>query len=216
MIKNVLSIDIDFLFKECADYSEYVDPELTPSQSWQVIRWKSKLKEIKHDKKSLLYVLGILKNKCKNAEIVSINEHDEIVEILSDRFVIDSRLYNIDNHHDITYDAILSSCNLSNWVTYARNLGYIKDYVWIRQDNSKYPEISQIQYSSGSYKDIGFDRIPDFDLVVICTSKHYTPEQYWCYNKLLCEYANKYNEGGIKWDSEEDSEDFLDVQQEAY
>lgn len=193
MIKNVLSIDIDFLFTECTEYSEMVDNDLTAEHSWQVIRWKTGNKSIKVNKESMSYILRILKTKCKDAEIVSITEHEEIMEVFRERNLKDTVLYNIDNHHDLGYTAILNlSYDCSNWVPHARHKGYIKEYNWIRQDDSKYPVNPQIQYKSGSYKDVGMERLPDsFDLVVICTSKYYTPSVYWCYNKLLCEYTFK-------------------------
>lgn len=191
MIKNVLSIDIDFLFTECTKYSGMVDNGLTARQSWQVIRWKTGNEVIKINKDSLSYILNIIKNKCKDAEIVSITEHDEIMEVFRERNLKDTVLYNIDNHHDLGYTPVLNlDYDCSNWVPHARHKGYIKEYNWIRQDDSRYPTNPQIQYKSGSYKDIGMERMPErFDLVVICTSKYYTPEAFWCYNKLLCEYA---------------------------
>lgn len=84
MIKKVLSLDIDFFFPEMNTYQKYFDVDLTPRQSWQVVRWKAK----KNNKKlffkpcnfALNYITEVLFNKCKGAKIVGITEHDEIKE----------------------------------------------------------------------------------------------------------------------------------------
>lgn len=41
MIKKVMSLDIDFFFPEMNTYQKYFDVDLTPNQSWQVVKWKA-------------------------------------------------------------------------------------------------------------------------------------------------------------------------------
>lgn len=192
MIKNVLSIDVDFVFTDMNKYNEKINSDLTPEQSWQVIRWITGQNEFKPCVKSLNFILKIIGQFCKNAIVEQITEHDEIVGVMEKYSCKDVNLWNIDYHHDINYQQLLSNdVDLSNWVTHARHKGIIKNYTWIMQDDSKFPISSPIRYEYSSYKDLKDDMIPNFDLVVICTSKHYTPPQYWKLNKMLYHYALK-------------------------
>lgn len=192
MIKNVLSIDIDFVFTDMNKYNDKINSELTPEQSWQIIRWITGQNEFKPCAKSLNFILKIIGQFCKDAAIEQIVEHDEIVGVLKKYGCKDTELWNIDYHHDINYKPVLSDkVDLSNWVTHARHQGLIKKYTWIMQDDSKFPISSPIRYEYSSYKDLKNDMIPKFDLVVICTSKHYTPPQYWKLNNLLYQFALK-------------------------
>lgn len=192
MIKNVLTIDIDFIFTDMNKYNDKINSDLTPEQSWQVIRWITGKDEFKPCSKSLSFILKIIGQFCKNAVIEQITEHDEIVGILKKYGCKDTELWNIDYHHDLSYKHVLSDdIDLSNWVIHARHQGLIKNYTWIMQDDSKLPIYSTIKYNFASYKDLKDNVIPRFDLVVICTSKHYTPPQYWKLNKMLYQYALK-------------------------
>lgn len=192
MIKNVLTIDIDFMFTDMNKYIGKINSDLTPEQSWQVIRWSLHQDDFKPCLKSLSFILKIIGQNCKNAAVEQITEHDEAVKIMEKYGCKDVELWNIDYHHDINYKPTLSDeIDLSNWVTHSRHQGLIKNYTWIMQDDSKFPEMSPIKYKYISYKDISDDIIPRFDLVIICTSKHYTPPKYWKFNKLFYEYCLK-------------------------
>lgn len=192
MIKNVLTIDIDFMFTEMNKYNEKIISELKPEQSWQVIRWLTGQDEFKPCLNSISFILKIIRQFCKNSIVEQIVEHNEIVDVLKKYGCKDTELWNIDYHHDLNYKTILSDdVDLSNWVTHARHQGLIKNYTWIRQDDSKFPINPPIQYHSASWKDLREELIPNFDLVVICTSKHYTPPKYWKLNKALYQFALK-------------------------
>lgn len=198
MIKNILTIDLDYLFVELFPIAKLIDPQLTPKQSWKVINWKVGLKQMKMDKDTYCNLIEILKEKCSSVETVLIEKHVEILEVMRQRNVKDARLFNMDNHHDLGYKPILDwRVDETNWVPFARLEGLIKEYNWIRQDNSEYPINPQIQYYSASWKDMKIENYPKFDLVVICKSPHYTHPSYWKFDKeiqrkIMCYNSNKY------------------------
>lgn len=188
---NILTIDIDSFIKDMKRISETNDTDLTPYQSWQVVRWKTGIKRFEIDNDALAFTLSLIKNFCKSAIIENIEEHDEIIGIYEKYDVKGSVTWNWDFHLDCGYKPNLEELNLSNWAVHARQKGYISQYNWVRHDDSEFPINPFIQYSSCSYKDLKANLVPQFDLVVICTSKHFTPIEFWKYNKLITDYAFK-------------------------
>lgn len=195
MIKKVLSLDIDFFFPEMNIYQKYFDVDLTPRQSWQVVRWKAK----KNNKKlffkpcnfALNYVVEVLLNKCKGAKIVGITEHDEILEVLRKNKCENADLYNFDFHEDICYGNEDDNPNLENWIQFARQENLVKRIAWISQDGSRKTGMSTICTSTMCWKDCDWENFPEFDLLVVCTSRHFTPPEYWYLNKKMREIAKK-------------------------
>jgi hypothetical protein len=181
---NILSIDIDFLFTDMMKIQMYMDTELKPQHSWKVIGWKSKIKEFKPCVKSAQFVNNIL-NKCitKNTLVETITEHDEIIKIFNKHKVEEADVFNVDYHHDITYGNTDDEVNIENWVMFGKKNNQIKNYYWIGQADSKPCKESLIQFKQSYWKDIDLDKLPKFDLIVLCTSKHFTPPKYW----KLCE-----------------------------
>jgi len=185
--KNILTIDIDFLFKKMNQYQKFIDFDLTPKQSWKVIHWKTKDMNIEPDYESYEFVKKLLREKCSKAEVQCVSEHHHILNILQKYNVYLGDMVNVDYHHDINYSNVLGEATESNWVTHARNNNYIRNYAWIRQDDSELPLYSNISLSHDSFKDFPIFELDDFDLVVICTSKRYVPPEYWT---ITQEFAN--------------------------
>lgn len=193
MIKKVMSLDIDFFFPEMNTYQKYFDVDLTPNQSWQVVKWKAE----KNKKKltfepcnfALEYVKKILINKCKRAKVIGIKEHDEILEVLRQNKCENADLYNFDFHEDICYGNEDDEPNLENWIQFARQENLIKRIAWISQDGSRKTGLSTICASTMCWKDCDENMLPDFDLLVVCTSRHFTPPKYWHLNKMLRKIA---------------------------
>jgi hypothetical protein len=186
---TTLSIDIDVLFDEMNTYQKYMDVDLTPKQSWLVIGWKCPTLTYKHNTKCLEKILNIISRKCKQSTIHTIQEHDEILNIIKSD--TDSSLYSIDYHHDITYLNDDTQPNIENWVTHGIKNGYIKDYTWITRPDALCPIRTPIQYNIGILDTFDIDTMPDFDRLIICTSKHFTPVKSWHFNKLLYDFAKE-------------------------
>lgn len=190
---NILSIDIDILFKDCLYYQQFIDDELTPKQSWKVIEWKTGKQDYDIDKDCLEFIKNILKYKCKGAEHYLIQEHDEILNIIK-YYGKNNFMTNIDFHHDITYGNGDEKLNIENWVQFARVKEYIYKYLWICQDNSEICQISPFNYTRSSWKDIDINNLPHYDVVIFCISHQFTPPIHWHYAQYLREYlANEIN-----------------------
>lgn len=194
-INNVLSIDIDVLFKDHEKFQKYFDTDLTPAQSWQVVKWKNELMNLgldfEYEEKSLMKLLLLILKKCKKCYVKSIKEHDEIIKVLEQYNVRDCCLYNVDAHHDITYGNEDNDLNLENWVKHGYLKGLIKDYTWICRPDSSCPSTQPIYYGIQLINTFDVNKLPDFDLVVVCTSKHFTPIDYWCLNKQIYDFVKE-------------------------
>lgn len=190
---NILSIDIDFLSKDCLKYQNYIDDELTPEQSWKVIEWKTGTQDYDIDYESLNFLKELLRKKCKGAEHYLIGEHDEILKILK-LYGKNNSITNIDFHSDITYGNGDVELNIENWVQFARKYSYIKDYLWICRDDSEVNTLSPFNYMRSSWKDINIDSLSNYDVVIFCISHQFTPIKHWGKAQYLREYlANEIN-----------------------
>ena len=181
--------DTDIFFRDCYRYQKFIDDELTPIQSWKVIEWKTGTQDYLLDSDCMKFVKTILRKKCKNSESFLIKEHDEIIDIIKD-YGKNNFITNIDFHHDITYGNDDSDLNIENWVQFAREKDYIKNYLWICQDNSEICRLSPFNYTRSTWKDISIDNLPEYDLVVFCISHQFTPPKYWGVAQQLREYLH--------------------------
>lgn len=188
-MKNVLTIDIDFISKDLRKYNDEINTKLTPSQNWQVLRWITGIQQFEKCDNSISFILKVIGQKCKNATFLQVKEHEEVIPILERYKIKDSEMWNIDYHHDLGYTPLLEDLDCSNWVIHARQKQLIKNYHWVTQDDAEYPNRSPISYKFSSYKDLPFECIPEFDMVIIVTSEYYTPLQLHRYNKLFYDYG---------------------------
>lgn len=184
---NILSIDLDILMRGCNKYQKYIDLELTPEQSWQVIEWKTGKKEYPLDKKCLSFIIDVLSKKCKKAESYIIDDHDEIIDILK-MYPKHSFVTNFDFHSDISYGNDDTELTIENWVKHARNDDLINQYLWVCQDSSEVSPYNTFNYSRSSWKDLDVDSLPNYDVVVFCISHHFLPPKYWSMAQDLREY----------------------------
>lgn len=187
---NVLSIDIDFFFKDMRTIQKYMDVSVDPLTNWKIIEARHGHADFKPDEMSMEFVKNVILSRCTGVkEIHLIEDHDEIVQILAK--LKNNKEYvnvmNFDYHHDITYHTDnyindkndMSEYDLSDWVRYCRHNDYIKEYAWIHQDDSQMILNSPISYMHNSWKDLTPENVPQFDVVVICVSPQYTPPKYW-------------------------------------
>lgn len=177
---NVLSIDIDFLFTEMRKYHKFINEDIEPEKAWECMKIIKPELTFKPDGNTTKWLLNVLKIKCKEAkETFLIEEHDQIVPILRELKCNQATMYNIDYHHDITYEASITDLDISNWVLHSRHENLIKDYKWIKQDDSDMCGFRAFTYQQDSWKDVDVNILPNFDYVIFCVSKHYTPVWSW-------------------------------------
>jgi len=175
-IKNIISIDIDVMF-DCYKYEKLSNHDIDASKSWTMI--ESLGVNYKPNIDILRHITSLLSTNCSDAKVRVIEEHDEIIEVMRDNNCNKCSMYNLDNHHDITYGGDDSKLSLENWVKFARHENLIDKYTWIHTDMSEMCHISPILYNHNSWKDVSLSDYPKFDLVVICVSHHFTPRKYW-------------------------------------
>lgn len=195
MIKNILSIDIDFFMKDLIEYQKFVDDEVEdPNLAWDIAKMKYQ-KDFIIDEEAKLWVKDLIQKKCSNVKkFCIIQEHDEIYNLMKSWGCNNASCTNIDYHHDITYQQDDSKLNIENWVKYARKDNLIYSYLWIHQDGSEMCVESPIQYMHGSWKDFTYkemDLIPEYDAVVFCVSKYFTYYKYWNIAEELQSYLIK-------------------------
>lgn len=181
--------DIDICFKDCHKYQKYIDDELTPEQSWQVIEWKTGTQDYKPDIKTIEFIKKVLKQKCKNAESYLIQEHDEIIGII-ETLGNYHHVTNFDYHHDITYGNDDTELTIENWVKWGRDKDLISNYLWVCQDSSEVCYYSPFNFKRTSWKDLSIDNLPEYDIVVFCISHQFTPPKYWNIAQQLREYLH--------------------------
>lgn len=180
-IKNIMSIDIDVFFNGHT-YRDFMKENVSAETAWKIIDLISKEKDsidIEVDLNTLGKVIGIIKEKCGNAKLRIINEHNEIVDVMEEFKCEYSTMYNFDAHHDINYGEDNSECNLENWVLHSKNKGLIEEYNWIHRTLSDMCYSSPIKFNRNTIEDLDISPLPSMDLVVICISHYFTPINYW-------------------------------------
>lgn len=210
MKKNILSIDLDSMY-DCHTYAQYMNYDIDAEDAWKFIYYLEGTKKYgintKIDFRALSKVIEILDNKCGNALIEIIDEHDEIVGIMEKHNSEESNMFNIDYHHDITYGNDDTELNLENWVRHSKARRLIDNYYWLCRPLSSIEVDSPFQYNRDCLEDVKVDLLPEFDLVVICISHQFTPMNTY---KSLLNTLLSYINGGTKWVGEEELEELQD------
>lgn len=82
---------------------------------------------------------------------------------------------------------------MENWAKYGKSEELINEYHWLYHPSSDLRYDSPFYHTRDMVLDVPMDSLPEFDLVVVCLSKHFTPKKYWY---LQEEIINKF--GGNK------------------
>lgn len=178
---NILSIDVDVFFNGHT-FAKHTNFNVSPELNWKLmdmIVTEDREVDLEVDFKSLSKVVDIIENKCKNAKVRYITEHDEIIEVMKEFKCKEATMYNCDDHHDLSYDNDDTTLTIENWVRHAKAKRLIKDYHWIHRPLSDMRYQSSFYHTRTCLDDINVDDIEDIDLVVICLSRHFTPKKYW-------------------------------------
>lgn len=181
-IKVVASVDIDVFFRGHT-YAKYMQHEVSPLLAWDIIEMiKKEDKNIntKPDIRAINKVIELLKAKCKkDVEIITINEHDEIIDVMDNYDCEGTIMYNFDAHHDCNYGNDNSELNLENWALHSMENGMVRYYNWICRPLSEVECNRSMVYTKTCVYDVNEQGIEDIDLLVICISHHFTPKKYW-------------------------------------
>ena len=183
---NILSVDLDFLFTDMAIIQKYMDVDLKPYQSWKVVEWKSGIKKFEPCSESYIFLSSLLIKVLKKDTIITrVKEHDEIIRIFEENKVKKAKVFNVDYHHDVSYGNTDDELNIENWVMFGKKKGMIDQYNWITQVDAKPCQHSVMKFNSSDWRDINLDKLPKMDMIVLCTSFHFTPREYWGLAKKL-------------------------------
>ena len=180
-ITNICSIDIDVLVHGHT-YARFINHDLSAELNWDLIELiKKEVTTINTsiDEDYLTKTIELIKSKCSRAKLELITEHDEIISIMNKYKCKHATMYNLDAHHDISYGSYDAELNLENWVLHAKDKKLIKDYHWINRELSEPCECSTITYTRTTLADLDINKVNEIDLLVICTSKHFTPREHW-------------------------------------
>lgn len=169
------------------------DTDLSPSQSWQVVKWKNPNTDFVVHRESLDFLFDVLHSTVKKeAKIFKITEHDKIIPVLETEKVKNANIFNIDYHHDISYGEDDTELNIENWVTHAKRRGIMKTYNWLTQFDARPCSCSMLSHSRIDWDNVDIAKLPKFDIVVLCTSRHFTPKEYWGLTSNLESYIKKF------------------------
>ena len=219
---KVLSIDLDYIMYPTEHVYNDIGWENHPLARWNNFYEiaDDKQRNLFYDECRLQFLKELFTKVIQQCDNVKFDyEHDNILYYLKDVDSID--LINIDQHDDVLcgnyyycdnsgderykynlefnnlreYDCV----NEGNWIGWLASKRKLKSFSWIgnsgRIDYEKFDSINQLMpytkidytfnYDFGDYK---------FDLVFLCLSPCYIPQEFWnLFNWFINEYEKKYN-----------------------
>ena len=174
---KVLSIDIDICFEQGSIFRKYMNYNIDPRYSWEIMDAEGV--DINPDWEIVMNIEDILKQNVKGKPVVIINEHDEILQVLRDFNCYKAELFHFDAHHDVGYGGEFTEPNIENWVTHAKIEKLVDKVNWTHNCSAEFPENFPFLMLHDNILDIKPRFLPEFDLVVLCVSRHFTPMYYW-------------------------------------
>lgn len=218
MVKHILSIDFDYIMFPCIKlYNDISSKEKCPADTWNAIEKVRGINDnfLSYDPASYIKIAELIQYtiETNNAQLISINDHQEIVDILKKEEDYDSSVYdivNIDFHHDIMYQsgdkAAIKSFDkykCSNWVGYLMLKDKIHRYTWIKSPNSDLYDHSldgnndiKFYTESSRYLDHIKAMVSDhpFTQIFFCLSPQWVPYKYHHLYDLIVKLFGPKNE----------------------
>lgn len=174
---KVLSIDLDICFEQGSVFRKYMNYNIDPTHSWKIMQELGI--NMMYDVDIYRRLKEILKFNCKDKPVVIINEHDEILQVLRDFKCWKADLFHFDAHHDIGYSTTFEEPNIENWVVHAKIEKLVDKVTWTHNCSAEFPQHYPFLMLHDNILDIKPEYLPDFDLVVLCVSRQFTPMKYW-------------------------------------
>lgn len=206
-IKNVLSIDMDFIMGPTIElYNNIIGQEpydqYSPEDFWAKLNEFMNIEQfLTYDEEKLLFLIKIYSKALANVpygNILFATEHDMILNLLcgSERNADEKyEIYNLDHHHDIYYGVRqkeeaerFSFASPANWVYYLGTNRKIEEYHWLRNKNSA---VFPFEEQKDLYFPVNLDTTPEeiekkrFDYIFVCMSKKYYPPKFQQYFDML-------------------------------
>ena len=182
---NVVSIDFDIIMKPDINlYNDWIEDDLGVND---FIKEYKVLENVKADLYIYEYLTRFLLKVIKRidaSKVYFIESHETVAKYIDQTFC---NLWNIDHHHDITYNEEnialpLINCNCGDWVKFLMDSKKVKQYVWIGNSNSVEPDESvqnHYQYEQKVLEEFNLDKLAQqTDMLFICKSSDWLPEHY--------------------------------------
>lgn len=182
---NIVSIDFDII----------MEPDINLYNNWvndscgidKFVKDYSLLEYLKADLNIYEYLTRFLIKviqKIGYENIFFIKDHNTLIKYTENKVF---NLWNIDHHHDITYDeeniiAPILDPGCGNWIKYLMDYNKIKEYTWINNKNSISPNEEVLKYYKCQkylLKEYNLNSLVEkIDKLFICQSPEWIPEYY--------------------------------------
>lgn len=112
-------------------------------------------------------------------DIVFITSHDSLINYVSP----EDTVINIDHHHDLGYERPgdnnknHNEINCGNWAEYLLNNNLIKNYIWIKNENSNPNKKCKSIIEEYNFKTYELANL-QADKIIFCLSPEWVPPQY--------------------------------------
>jgi len=203
-IKNVLSVDIDYIMAPCIqlynDMSGQISSSFNAEEFWCKVQKERYLNEYLHyDVDKFNFIKKLLFKSCKNISKENIyfgKEHDSILTFLcqdKEKKDYQFNVFNVDHHHDIFYGNNQRSeverfnfATLSNWVWYLFTNKKLNRYYWINNESSQLEieddkVLCHLPFERMNYFYNKENELLDveFDYVYFCKSERFFPLKFY-------------------------------------
>ena len=185
---NVVSIDFDIIMAPSIEFYNHMsgNPELFDNYLTEIFP-----ADLIHYQRLTKWLISQIKNLQEN-NIIFISSHDSLINYVS----VEDTVINIDHHHDLGYPDPTNNApkiHCGNWAQYLLENNLIKDYIWIKNENS-----NPIKEFKGNIKEYNFKTYQlnnlYADKIIICLSPEWIPKQYrplfFSWIDILNEYFN--------------------------
>lgn len=173
---HILSIDIDYAYSPGIEaYDDHIIGSRITLAEQDIINRELNLPTPKINTDKLIYLKNIFNIRKKDAPLIIINHHHQILEYLPRT---PFHLYNVDHHHDIYYPGWHDREKLDegNWLSHI-DCDLIESYTWIRNETSEDIDSKiNIPFVHRQLINPDIRILPRFDRVFICVSPHWTGE----------------------------------------
>ena len=202
MVHHILSIDFDYIMFPCIKlYNDLCGGGGNSTITWANIEMQRGVEEkfLQYDANAYTSIVKLvqLAMKKEGTELIPVEEHDKLVDILKEdpEYENDSfNLVNIDFHHDIMYRfndrniiKNFDKYNCSDWVGYLMIKDKLSEYTWVKAPNSSLYDHNldgnyNIKFNIESRRI--FDNMNEFlnehpfDKIFLCFSPQWVPHKY--------------------------------------
>lgn len=186
---SILSIDLDYAYSPViAVYDDFVEGSRISFEAQQDIFEQNSLPTPTVNPEKLEYMKQLFKAALQAGDvpIVEGEHHHEILKHLEEGALFE--IINVDHHHDILYPGWHEPTELDegNWVNWLARQNRVVSYTWIRNADSEdlEPEVEvKFSYTETEWLDPAV--LPQFNLIFVCTSPHWTGAEHLTLRHLL-------------------------------